>query len=101
MTKMTIQITLKQTFSLNILILINNKEWTTTIMATKRIRVISKETGHIEEREFQVRDLDHLDAQLKYPHKIEKPKKGKGSSYKRGSKHKVDLKNIQDMEDIV
>ena len=71
-------------------------------MATKRVRVISKESGHVEEREFKVRDLDHLDAQLKYPHHTEAPKKGKGS-FKRKPKHKENilLEDPADMEDIV
>ena len=71
-------------------------------MATKRVRVISKESGHVEEREFKVRDLNHLDAQLKYPHHTETPKKGKGS-YKRKPKHAENLSQLDpsDMEDIV
>ena len=41
--------------------------------------------GKILEREFKVRDLDHLEACNKYRSSIVIPKKGKGS-YKRNKK---------------
>ena len=41
--------------------------------------------GKILEREFKVRDLDHLEACKKYKSSITIPKKGKGS-YKRNKK---------------
>lgn len=53
----------------------------------RRIRVVDKSSGRSEEREFQIRDLSHFDSQLKFPHKIERPKKGKGS-YVRKLKYK-------------
>ena len=41
--------------------------------------------GKILEREFKVRDLDHLEACKKYRSSVNIPKKGKGS-YKRNKK---------------
>lgn len=37
--------------------------------------------------ETKVRDLSHLDAQIRFPAQVQKPKKGKGS-YTRKSKYK-------------
>ncbi len=52
----------------------------------RRIRVVDKNGNTKEEREFKVSDLSHLDAQLRFPHRVEQPKKGKGS-FKRKPKY--------------
>ena len=54
------------------------------------IKVVNKNSGCSVEREFNVRNISHLDSQLKFPHKVEKPKKGKGS-YVRSIKHKESI----------
>ena len=58
----------------------------------RRIRIIDKSGNIQEQREFKVSDLSHLDAQLRFPHKIEQPKKGKGS-FKRKPKYGNDCRN--------
>lgn len=50
----------------------------------KLVRVVYKDK--VEEREFKSRNRSHLDSQIKYPHRVEQPKKGKGS-YKRTNKY--------------
>lgn len=48
------------------------------------VRVVYKDK--VEEREFKSRNRSHLYSQIKYPHRVVKPKKGKGS-YNRKLKH--------------
>lgn len=48
------------------------------------VRVVYKDK--VEEREFKSRNRSHLYSQIKYPHRVEQPKKGKGS-YKRTNKY--------------
>ncbi len=53
----------------------------------RRVRVVDKNGNVKEEREFKVSDLSHLDAQLRFPHRVEQPKKGR-ASYTRKIKYK-------------
>jgi len=50
----------------------------------RKYKLISKELGNIE-KEVEVREPSHFEAQLRYPAKTILPKKGKGSRYSRTS----------------
>lgn len=50
----------------------------------RKYKLISNELGNIE-KEVEVREPSHFEAQLRYPAKTILPKKGKGSRYSRTS----------------
>lgn len=51
----------------------------------RKIKLVDKIQGKIIEGSIEIPNKDHLEAQIKYPALIQKPKKGKGS-FKRKKK---------------
>lgn len=64
----------------------------------KKIKVVNSQNAHTETREFSVPAKDHLSAQQRYPHRVQKPKKGMGS-YKRHERY-GNIPPINDEDDI-